>query len=815
MEIGTVQQVDIDNEMRVAYLDYAMSVIISRALPDARDGLKPVQRRILYGMYDLGLRPDSAYKKSARIVGEVLGKYHPHSDTAVYDAMARMAQDFTLRTPLVDGQGNFGSIDGDNPAAMRYTEARLAAIAIEMLADLGKDTVDFVSNFDDTLLEPSVLPAAIPNLLVNGASGIAVGMATSIPPHNLGEVCDALTYMLDNWQKLDTVSVEDLMHFIQGPDFPTGGVVYRRMEEEGEDLIAHAYGQGRGKITVRARAHVEEMSRSRHRIVITELPYQVNKSSLIERIAQLVRDGRIEGITDLRDESDRRGMRLVIELTRTVEPEVVLADLFKQTPMESTFSLIMLALVDGEPRLLTLKKALVTYLEHRQVIVTRRGQYELARAKERAHILEGLLIALDNLDEVIDTIRRSRTTDSAHQNLRRKFKLSDAQAQAILDMPLKRLAALEQKKIQDEYKEKQRIIRYLTALLKSPKKIRGVVRDELAAVKEKYDDPRRTQVLDAGKVQLTADDLIPDEKVWIAISRGGLVARISDEGSAPRVPSRPKDAPSAMLAASTRDTRYRFATSGKAAAFPVHQLPDGVVWEGKGSHYADLTPLGRRDRLAAAVVIPPSLEAGYLCLATQQGSVKRVALSDLPGVSSEPFVVIGIEGKDELGWAEVTTGEDEVILVTADGKAIRFKEDDVRPMGLPAGGVMGVKLGDKGDCVVAMALARSRSDLFVIAEDGRAKRASLSEYPTQSRYGQGVITARFSAGVRLAGACVIQSSDPIVLVTDKGAAKTIRGRSAPRMGRATQGQEVIALRGRDFVADAFTPRPLMESGNDE
>ncbi|MBN1979454.1 MAG: DNA gyrase subunit A [Anaerolineae bacterium] len=815
MEIGTVRQVDIDNEMRVAYLDYAMSVIIARALPDARDGLKPVQRRILYAMYDLGLRPDSAYKKSARIVGEVLGKYHPHSDTAVYDAMARMAQDFTLRSPLVDGQGNFGSIDGDNPAAMRYTEARLAAIATEMLADLDKDTVDFTPNFDDTLREPSVLPAAIPNLLVNGGSGIAVGMATSIPPHNLGEVCDALVYMLDNWRKLDDITVEDLMHFIQGPDFPTGGVVYRRMEEEGEDLIAHAYGQGRGKITVRACAHVEEMSRSRHRIVITELPYQVNKSSLIERIAQLARDGRIEGITDLRDESDRRGMRLVIELTRTVEPEAVLADLFKQTPMESTFSLIMLALVDGEPRLLTLKKALVTYLEHRQVIVTRRSQYELARAKERAHILEGLLTALDNLDEVIDTIRRSRTTDSAHQNLRHKFKLSDAQAQAILDMPLKRLAALEQKKIQEEYKEKQRLIKYLTALLKSPAKIRGAVRDELAAVKGKYDDPRRTQVMDAGKKQLTAHDLIPEEKVWIAVSRGGLVARISDGGSAPRVPSRPKDVPVAMLAASTRDTLYLLAANGKAAAYPVHQLPEGVAWEGKGSHYADLTPLGRRDQLAAAVVIPPSLEEGYLCLATHQGSVKRVALADLPGVSGEPFVVMGVEDKDALSWAEVTTGADEVILVTAEGKAIRFKEDEVRPMGLPAGGVMGVKLGGKEDRVVAMAIARSRSDLFVIAEDGRAKRAPLSEYPTQSRYGQGVITARFSAGVKLAGACVIQSGDPIVLITDKGAAKTIRGRSAPRMGRATQGQEVIALRGRDFIADAFAPHSPLGSDNDE
>jgi DNA gyrase subunit A len=813
MEVGTVRQVDIDTEMQVAYLDYAMSVIVARALPDARDGLKPVQRRILYAMHDLSLRPDGPYKKSARIVGEVLGKYHPHGDAAVYDAMARMAQDFSLRCPLVDGQGNFGSVDGDSPAAMRYTEARLAHIATELLTDLDKDTVDFAPNFDDTLQEPTVLPAAIPNLLVNGASGIAVGMATSIPPHNLGEVCDALIYMLDNWRKLDNITVEDLMRFIQGPDFPTGGVIYRRAEEEGEDVIAHAYGQGRGKITVRARAHVEEMSRSRHRIVVTELPYQVNKSNLIERIARLVRDGRIEGITDLRDESDRRGMRLVIELTRTVEPEQMLAELFRLTPMENTFSLIMLALVDGEPRLLTVKKALLTYLDHRQVIVTRRSQYELARARERAHILEGLLVALDNLDEVIATIRGSRTTDGARKNLCRKFNLSQAQAQAILDMPLKRLAALEQRKIQDEYKEKQRLIKHLEGLLKSPKKIRGVVRDELMAVKERYADARRTQVVDAGRAQLTAHDLLPDELAWVAISGGGLAVRMPDEGTSPRVPSRPKDVPIAVLAASTRDTLYLLAANGKAAAIPVHQLPEGVAWAGIGTHYADVSPLTRQDAVVAALALSPSVE-GYLFLATRKGVVKRVALNDLPGVSSESFVVIGVEEGDALGWAAVTAGEDQVMLVTAAGYAIRFQEQDVRPMGLPAGGVMGVKLSGEDDRVVALAVARARSDLLVVAEDGQAKRTPLSEYPTQGRYGQGVVAARLAAPeVHLAGACVVQASDPVVLVTKRGAAKTIRARNAPRMGRATQGQEIIALRGRDVVVDAFVPRPPLDITN--
>jgi DNA gyrase subunit A len=815
MEIGTVRQVDVDTEMQAAYLDYAMSVIVARALPDARDGLKPVQRRILYAMHGLGLRPDGSYKKSARIVGEVLGKYHPHGDAAVYNAMARMAQGFSLRYPLVDGQGNFGSVDGDSPAAMRYTEARLESIALELLTDLDKDTVDFTANFDDTLQEPTILPAAMPNLLVNGATGIAVGMSTSIPPHNLSEVCDALIYLLDQWRKLDDVTVEDLMRFIQGPDFPTGGMIYRREEEGGDNIIAQAYGRGRGKITMRACVHVEEMSRSRHRLVVTELPYQVNKTTLIERIAKLVRDDRIEGITDLRDESDRRGMRLVIELTRTVEPQEVLADLFRLTQMEDTCSLILLALVDGEPRRLTLKKALVTYLEHRQVVVTRRSQYELARARERAHILEGLLTALDRLDEVIETIRRSRRTDTARRNLRRKFKLSQAQAQAILDMPLKRLAALERRKIGDEYKEKEGLIKHLEGLLRSPKRIRDVVHDELVAIKERYADARRTQVADLGKAQPTAEDLIPDEPVWVGVSRGGLVARTPDEGKPPRVLSRPEDAPVALLAASTQDTLYLFTADGQAAAFPIHQLPEGEAWEGAGTHYADLTRLTRRETVVAALALPPSPPEGYLFLATRQSVVKRVALTDLPAMSSEPFVVIGVDEEDALGWAAVTTGEDQVLLVTAAGRAIRFEEQEVRPMGLPAGGVMGVKLSNPDDRVVALAVVRSRSYLLVVAEDGRAKRTRLSEYPTQGRYGQGVITAGFAApDVKLAGACVLQARDPVVLVTEKGAAKTTRGRNAPSMGRATQGQEVIALRRGDVVTSAFVPRPSLRTEDD-
>jgi len=672
MEIGTVRQVDIEEELQEAYLSYAMSVIVARALPDARDGLKPVQRRILHSMHELGLRPDSPYKKSARIVGEVLGKFHPHGDAAVYEAMARMAQDFSLRYPLVDGQGNFGSVDGDSPAAMRYTEARLASMAMEMLADIDKDTVDFAPNFDDTLQEPGVLPAAIPNLLVNGSSGIAVGMATSIPPHNLGEVCDALIYMLDNWRKLDDVGVEDLMAYIKGPDFPTGGLVYRERGEE-ENALASAYGSGRGRVTVRARIHVEEMSRSRHRLVVTELPYQVNKSNLVQRIADLVRDGRIEGVTDLRDESDRQGLRLVIELSRTVDPEDVLKQLFRLTPLQNTFSIILLALVEGAPRLLTLKKALLVYLEHRQEIVTRRGRYELERAKERAHILEGLLLALDNLDEIIDLIRRSRSAETAHTNLCRRFKLSDAQATAILNMPLRRLAALERRKIEQEHKEKKQQIRYLTALLKSPTKIRGVIRDELTEVREKYDDVRRTQVVGEQAMAAAPTGAVPDVPAWVALTRQGWMARQPDEGNAPRVPSRIKQPPSALLAASAQDTLYVFAADGNAAAYPVYQLPEGVAWNEEGARVSDLTPLSPRSEVATALVVPDSYQ-GFLALATRGGMIKRISRDDLPGVSAEPFVVMGVADGDRLGWAILTDSQGELVLGILATTALLFAQ---------------------------------------------------------------------------------------------------------------------------------------------
>jgi len=735
MEIGTVRQVDIGREMQQAYLDYAMSVIVSRALPDVRDGLKPVHRRILYAMHDMGLYPDRPYKKSARIVGEVLGKYHPHGDAAVYDAMVRMAQDFSVRYTLVDGQGNFGSVDGDPPAAMRYTEARLAPIAMEMLSDIDKETVDFADNFDGTLQEPTILPARIPNLLVNGSSGIAVAMSTSIPPHNLGEVCDALIYMIDHAKKLDEVTVEELMQFIKGPDFPTGGVVYRYQPGGGDgaetDAIRSAYAVGRGRITVQARVHIEEMTRNRHRIVVTELPYQTSKNNLIERIAELVRDGRLEGITDLRDESDRQGMRLCIELTRTVDPREVLADLFRLTPMQSTFSIIMLALVDGEPRLLSLKRALQHYLEHRREIVTRRSRYELQRAQERAHILEGLLVALANLDEVIAIIRRSRTTDTARKNLRRKFKLTEVQAQAILDMPLRRLAALERKRIEEEYKEKLKLIRQLKSILRSPKKIMGLIKEELQEIKAKYADPRRTQIVERAKLELTARDLLPDEEVLVIITRDGLISRRPlDRGI--KTSARPaKDPLDKLLVANTRDEMFLFTADGRAVSLPVHQIPET---DGQGEHFASITSLWRRHKVAAALALP------------------------------------------------------------------------MRPMGLPASGVMGVKLA-KGDQVVAMDLVQARASLFVVSSAGYGKWTSLAEYPVQKRYGAGVVTAKLSPKTgNLVGGCVVRGDDEVILISARGAAKKLRVRSAPRMRRATRGKSLLSLRSGDSLVSVVCYR---------
>jgi len=805
MELGLVQKIDIDEEMQQAYLDYAMSVIVSRALPDARDGLKPVHRRILYAMYDMGLRADSTFKKSARIVGEVMGKYHPHGDMTVYDAMARMAQDFSMRCVLVDGQGNFGSMDGDPPAAMRYTEARLTSAAIEMLRDITKDTVDFDTNFDDTLSEPTVLPAAIPNMLVNGATGIAVGMSTSIPPHNLGEVVDALKYMLSNWAKLDDIGLEDLMHFIQGPDFPTGGLI---LQDGSEDALATAYGSGRGRMTVQARAHLEEMERGRNRIIVTELPYMTNKSSLIERIATLVRDERVEGIADLRDESDRQGMRIVIELVKTANPEDVLRDLYKYTPMQSTFSLIMLALVDGEPRLLTLKQALRVYLDHRLEIIRRRSEHDLRRAKQRAHILEGLRVALKNLDAVISLIRNAPDADTARSRLMRRFKLSEAQAQAILDMQLRRLASLERKKVELEYKETLELIKELEGLLRSPRKMRQTVADELDEVKSAYGDRRRTQIVhlkegEEGQSFLTATDLLPESTVWVMASGDGLVARTLED-KLPRQSG--YEAPAQVLRVNTRDTLYFVTEDGTTAALPLHAVPEAEK-PSEGTPFHKISPLGQNDRLVAMFTLPPKeerAEGWYLMTVSRQGMVKKSEIGELPGPAANTFLVARVNEGDRLGWVQFTDGNSEIMLITASGMAIRFDEDSVRPMGLVAAGVIGMKLAE-GDEVVGVATLPNRGEVFMIASDGNAKRVKANQFPTQGRYGQGVVAWKLVGDVKVVGMTIGKGTQRVTLHLDKLAPKVARLDEAPIQGRPARGKNIQDLREDDQVVMLTVP----------
>lgn len=798
MELGIVKKIDIDDEMQQAYLDYAMSVIVSRALPDARDGMKPVQRRILYAMYDMGIRADSAYKKSARIVGEVLGKYHPHGDLSVYEAMARLAQDFSMRTMLVDGQGNFGSVDGDPPAAMRYTEARLASAAVDMLNDINKNTVNFKPNFDDTLQEPDVLPAALPNLLVNGATGIAVGMATSIPPHNLGEIVDAIIYMLDRWEKLDDIDVEQLMKFVQGPDFPTGGLI---VQEKGEEGIEHAYGTGRGRITVQAKAHVEEMERGKSRIIVSELPYAVNKSSLIERIAELARDGNLEGLSDLRDESDRQGMRIVIELTKNANPEIVLRDLYKRTPMQTTFSINLLALVDGEPRTLTLKQALRVYIEHRLTIVKRRAEFDLDKAKARAHILEGYLVALKNLDELINIIRSAPDVETARQKLMKRYKLTELQANAILDMQLRRLAALERKKIETEYKEISALIKELTALLKSPKLMRGVVADELQQVKTAYGDKRRTQIvnLKAGASKathaLTTSSVLPQQTVWIGVTDDGLVSRTADDKQ-PRHSG--NDAPRYLVKASTTDTVYFVSKLGKAAAVAAHLLPETNKLS-QGSAYFKVSPLSENDGLAAVFALPANKSAlgEETCVVTMTrfGMVKKSLISELPGPSSQTFTLVRVNEGDRLGWVGITDGKKkEILLATASGMAIRFKEDDVRPMGLVAAGVNAIKLDDK-DEAIGMEVLPADGDLFFLTTDGKAKRVDVKEFPIQGRYGKGVVAWDLPNKVALFGLVSGKANHVATIHLSKGAPKSTRlDEAALRKRAASKGDLVVEVK---------------------
>ncbi len=813
--IGSIRPVNIDDQMREAYLDYAMSVIVARALPDARDGLKPVQRRILYAMYDMGLRPDSAYKKSARIVGEVLGKYHPHGDQAVYEAMARLAQDFSVRYELVDGQGNFGSIDGDAPAAMRYTEARLTNFGLELLTDIDTETVDFSDNFDGSLQEPVVLPAAIPNMLVNGASGIAVGMSTNIPPHNLGEICDALVYMLRNWERLDDVDVLDLMEFVKGPDFPTGGLVFRggdggKNATEYADTLVAAYATGRGKLTVRAKVHIESLERGKTRIVVSEIPYQINKNSLIERIADLVRDGKIDGISDLRDESDRQGLRIVIECKSSADPADVLKDLFKYTPLQTTFGVIMLALVDNEPRTLNLKQALRVYLDHRIDFVRRRTERDLGRAQARAHILEGLLIALRFLDRVISVIRESESAEEARGALVTQFGLSEAQATAILDMQLRRLAALEQEKIVNEYREKVALIEYLQGLLANPAAMRKVIADELLDVKKRYNDPRRTAIINGPAGDVRPEDLLAQsESTWAALTHGNRIARTYQDAP-PKITAQTEDPPRFLLRSNTADILYLFSADGRGATLPVQNLPLNDD-PGQGGEVGALVDL--RETLAiGAFSRPPFYDDGYILFATQGGDVKRIRVADLPGLAARSFTVMNV-GEDRVIAAHYVTDDDELMLLTAEGQAIRFKVTEVRPTGLPAGGMRGIKLANSDRVVSALVVPEALKTvgaLWSVTEGGVAKSSPLAEYPLQGRAGAGVVNMKPPLGDRVAAATIGTNADLVIVISVAGRFRVVKFRDAPHGRRDIRGDMCgIRLTKQDRVGTVMyiVPRP--------
>ncbi len=804
MDIGSVRPIDIDSEMRRSYLDYAMSVIVQRALPDVRDGLKPVQRRILYAMHDMGLRPNTKYRKSAGIVGEVLKSFHPHSDTAVYDALARMVQPFSLRYPLVDGQGNYGSVDGDAPAAMRYTEAKLAAISEELLRDIDKQTVEFRPNYDGEAFEPSVLPAKLPNLLINGASGIAVGMATNIPPHNLTEVCDGLIFLIDNPE----ATIEDLVDIIHGPDFPTGGIIL------GREGIRAAYATGKGRVVVRARAMIEESSRgNRFHIIVTELPYQVNKSALVERIADYVKLGRLDGIHDLRDESDRTGMRIVIELKRDAQPGKVLNALFKHTAMQQSFGVNTLALVEGgtQPRVLTLRRVLQLYLDHRQDVVRRRTEYELKRARRRAHLVEGLKVALDHLDEVIRTIRASRTSEVAKQQLITLFGLTELQADAILEMQLRRLAALERRRIEDEYRDLLKDIAALEALLSDPAEILAVIRDELIDLRDRFGDERRTQIQDISG-EITDEDLIPEEDVLVTITNRGYVKRLPHDTyrvqrrggkGVTGVTLRDEDGVQHIVSANSHDSLLFFTDQGRVYQLKVYDIPESSR-TAKGIPVVNLIGLQPNETITTLLPVADFDDATYLFMCTQNGRIKRTTLEQFSSVRSSGLIAIGLDEGDSLAWVRMTSGEDELILVSSGGRAIRFQEDDARPMGRTAAGVIGIRMNDD-EHVIAAEVVQPESDLLVISEHGYGKRTSLDEFHVQRRGGSGVSAMKLSPrNGPLAAARVVDDSDTVMLVTERGMVIHVPAVQISRIGRATQGVSVMRLADGDRVA-SITP----------
>ena len=790
---------EIKHEMEMSYLTYSMSVIVGRALPDVRDGLKPVQRRILYSMYESGNTADKPYRKSAKTVGDVLGKYHPHGDSAVYDTMVRMAQDFVLRYPLIDGQGNYGSIDGDPPAAMRYTEARLSRLANEMLADIEKNTVDFEDNFDNSEKEPTVLPARFPNLLVNGSTGIAVGMATNIPPHNLCEVIEGLIRMIDQ----PDVTIDELNTIIKGPDFPTGALIL------GREGIRKAYQTGKGTIILRARAQIETLQNGRNRIVVTELPYGVNKARLIERIAELHRDRKIEGITDLRDESDRTGLRIAIELRRDANPHVILNQLYKHTALQQSFGIIMLALVENRPRLLNLKQMLHYYLQHQIDVIVRRTQFDLDKALARAHILEGLLKALDIIDEVINTIRSSPTTDEARNRLMANFGFTEVQAQHILDMQLRRLTALEREKLQEEYDELQDRIAYYRAVLGSQKMQYDIIKQELGEIKKKYADERRTRIT-ADDGEIAIEDLIADEDVVVTISHTGYIKRVplntyrqQRRGGRGVVGAGTKeeDFIEHIFTTTTHHDMMFFTDQGRVYRIKCHEIPEASR-QARGTAIVNLIPLMPGEKVNTVIPVKEGdQEVGYIFFATRSGWVKKTSISEFENVRSTGIIAIKLEEGDKLVGARLTRGNDEIILVSSSGNALRFHEDDVRPMGRDTRGVKGIALGPD-EYVVGMDSVLPGAELLVVSETGVGKRTPLTEYPTYRRGAKGVITIQLveQRHGRLVGVKVVTEGNDLILVSEQGVLIRIPVEEVRRSGRNTQGVQLMNLDANDKVS---------------
>ena len=776
---------NIEEEMRTSYIDYAMSVIVSRALPDVRDGLKPVHRRILYSMYEDGITSDKPYRKCANTVGSVLGRYHPHGDSSVYDAMVRMAQDFSMRYMLIDGHGNFGSIDGDGAAAMRYTEARMAKIAEQMLVDIEKNTVDFMPNYDDRLQEPTVLPAKVPALLVNGSSGIAVGMATNIPPHNLSEVIDGVIKVIDE----DNITDEDLMRVIKGPDFPTEGIIL------GREGIKEAYTTGRGKITVRAEAEIEEMNGNKRRIVVSSLPYQVNKARLIENIAVLTRDKRIEGISDIRDESDREHkVRIVIELKRDANPQVVLNQLYKNTQMQDTFGVIMIALVNGEPKLLTLKQCLEYYIDHRKDVILRRTKFDLDKAEARAHILEGLRIAIDNIDEVIKIIRESY--DDAKEKLMERFGLSEIQAQAILDMQLKRLSGLQREKIEEEYNELMKLIARLKEILASETLVYQLIKEELLEIKEKFGDERKTKIV-AAEGEIDMDDLIKEEQTIVALTNFGYIKRapIDTYRSQRRggkgitgIATREEDFVKKIFTASTHDTILFFSNKGKMYKLRGYEIPEAGR-TAKGTAIVNLLSLDADEKVSTIIPIQNFAEGKYLLFATKNGLIKKTALTEYVSSRKTGLQAISLKEDDELIDVKLTDGQDNVVLVTRNGMCITFDEKDVRAMGRVSQGVLGIRV-DNDDCVIGMesVIRDSKATLLAITENGFGKRTELDEYRVQIRGGKGVITYKVTAKTgKIVGIKIVTENDDVMMITDTGTVIRLEVKEISVLGRSTQG----------------------------